>query len=73
MEELSRSDWTVGICMLRLIVNLCGRAPIIMGNTIPKQMVLDCIRKAAKYEFATASANTYLQVPISKFLLEFLL
>lgn len=30
-----------------------------MGNTIPKQVVLDCIRKATMHEFASKSAITF--------------
>lgn len=47
IEKLPKSGWHWGVI---LIVNWCKRAQLTVGNTIPWQMVLDCIRKLINHE-----------------------
>lgn len=43
------TEWPVGVSMRHFLVNWCGKAMPTVGDTIPRQVCLGCIRKLAVY------------------------
>lgn len=54
IEELPRSDGSVGnFCGGYLVINWYRRAQLTEDGTIPRQVLLDCVKKIAKREPGT--------------------